>query len=110
LYRKAIRVSAGAALTVPFARCPSAEAMLELLESENLEVVALTPRGDEPIDALEARPRALLLGTEGQGLPESILARTRRARIDMIPGFDSLNIAVASGVALYEVTRHRVRA
>lgn len=105
LYRKAIRVSAGAALVVPFARCASMDEMFEVLASANIEPIALTPRGEETIDALPPAPRALLLGTEGPGLPAHVLARARRVRIDMAPGLDSLNVAVASGIALHEATR-----
>lgn len=105
LYRKAIRVSAGTALVVPFARCRSADEMLDVFVDAGLEPLALTPRGEETIDALPVAPRALLLGAEGPGLPEAILARTRRVRIDMAPGLDSLNVAVASGIALHEATR-----
>jgi tRNA G18 (ribose-2'-O)-methylase SpoU len=47
------------------------------------------------------------MGTEGDGLPAGVLARTRRVRIDMTPALDSLNVAVASGIALYEATRRR---
>jgi tRNA G18 (ribose-2'-O)-methylase SpoU len=105
LYRKAIRVSAGAALVVPFARCASAEAMLDVLAAANVEAIALTPRADETIDALPPAPRALLLGTEGPGLPAHVVARARAVRIDMAPGLDSLNVAVASGIALHEARR-----
>ncbi|MBX3211886.1 MAG: RNA methyltransferase [Labilithrix sp.] len=105
LYRKAIRVSAGAALIVPFARCASAGAMLDLLSAANVEPIALTPRGAETLDALAPAPRALLLGTEGPGLPADVLSRARPVRIDMAAGFDSLNVAVASGIALHEATR-----
>ena len=105
LYRKAIRVSAGTALVVPFARCGSVDEMFEVLAAANIEPIALTPRGEETIDTLPPAPRALLLGTEGPGLPEHVLARTRRVRIDMAPGLDSLNVAVASGIALHEATR-----
>jgi tRNA G18 (ribose-2'-O)-methylase SpoU len=110
LYRKAIRVSAGAALVVPFARCASANEMLDLLEEAKIEPIALTPRGEETIDALPPARRALLLGTEGPGLPEAVLRRARRVRIDMAPGLDSLNVAVASGIALHEVHRQLRRA
>jgi len=109
LYRKAIRVSAGAALVVPFARSKSVDEMFEVLAAAHIEPIALTPRGEETIDALPPAPRALLLGTEGPGLPEDVLARTRRVRIDMAPGLDSLNVAVASGIALHEATRARRR-
>ena len=105
LYRKAIRVSAGAALVVPFARCASIDEMFDVLAAANIEPIALTPRGEETIDSLPPAPRALLLGTEGPGLPDDVLARTRRVRIDMAPGLDSLNVAVASGIALHEATR-----
>ena len=105
LYRKAIRVSAGTALVVPFARCSSTDEMFDVLASAHIEPIALTPRGEETIDALPPAPRALLLGTEGPGLPDLVLARTRRVRIDMAPGLDSLNVAVASGIALHEATR-----
>jgi tRNA G18 (ribose-2'-O)-methylase SpoU len=112
LYRKSIRVSVGAALVVPFARCASPEAMLETIAAEGWEVLALSARGEETLDEVMrapslARGRVLLLGTEGEGLPASILARARRVRIDMTPTLDSLNVAVASGIALYEATRAR---
>lgn len=107
LYRKAIRVSVGASLFVPFVRVPTASAMLDALASARIEPIALTPNTSTLLDALDRRPRALLLGTEGEGLPADVLARARPVRIDIAPGFDSLNVAVTSGIALYEATRAR---
>ena len=112
LYRKSIRVSVGAAVVVPFARCASAETMLDTIAKAGWETLALSARGDETLgmvvsDPSSAKGRVLLLGTEGEGLPEAILARARRVRIDMAPALDSLNVAVASGIALYEATRAR---
>ena len=112
LYRKAIRVSVGGALVMPFARCASGDAMLDAVAAAGWEALALSARGEETLDAVvsettSARGRVLLLGTEGDGLPAHILARTRRIRIDMTPTLDSLNVAVASGIALYEATRLR---
>lgn len=108
LYRKAVRVSVGGALVVPFARCESDTVMLDVIERAGYEAIALTPRGDVTIDALPpSDKRALLLGTEGEGLPDHVLARARPVRIDMAEGkkVDSLNVAVASGIALHAVTR-----
>lgn len=104
LYRKAIRVSVGGALVVPFART---NAMIDVLEREGFAIFALTPRGDEALDVLRGGrgKRALLLGAEGEGLPGAILARTRRVRIAMGGALDSLNVATACGVALHEATR-----
>lgn len=108
LYRKSIRVSVGAALVVPFARCESPDAMLDVVERASYDAVALTPRAETAIDALApAARRVLLLGTEGEGLPDRALARARPVRIDMAPGLDSLNVAVAGGIALYEAFKTR---
>ena len=117
LYRKSIRVSVGGALVVPFARCASDEAMLETIERAGWEALSLSARGEERLDEVVrtapaagsggAGGRVLLMGTEGDGLPARVLARTRRVRIDMTPALDSLNVAVASGIALYEATRPR---
>lgn len=102
LYRKAIRVSVGGALVVPFARCRSAGAMLDTLAGHGFEAIALTPRAAERVDELACAPRrALLLGAEGPGLPAEVLDRARGARIDIVADFDSLNVAVAGGIALH---------
>lgn len=101
LYRKAIRVSVGGALTVPARRFPSAAAMLEWLQTAGYDVLALSPRGKERM--LDVRPgekSAILLGPEGPGLPEELLQKLRTVRIPMSPEFDSLNVSVASGIAL----------
>ena len=104
LYRKAIRVSVGASLVVPFARVESADAMLACLARAGFEAAALSPRGAAPISGFRRPERAaLLLGAEGPGLPAEILNRVRTLRIPIVPGFDSLNVATASGIALYEL-------
>lgn len=112
LYRKAIRVSVGAALTVPFARAGGATALVEALERARITPLALSPRGREGIDALGRDPprrAALVLGAEGPGLPEALLARTRTVSIAMAGDFDSLNVAVASGIALHALAGPRLR-
>jgi tRNA G18 (ribose-2'-O)-methylase SpoU len=104
LYRKAIRVSVGAALTIPFARGGPGGEMLDALTEAGFEALALTPAGAEPLSVLRRAPRtALLLGAEGPGLPPEVLARTRTVRIPMADGFDSLNVATASGIALHHL-------
>lgn len=110
LYRKAIRVSVGASLVVPFAHGGSADGLMSELISSGFEVVALTPRGG--ISLAQAQPRrktALLLGAEGSGLPAAILARTQGVRIPIAAAFDSLNVATASGIALHHLASMKVR-
>ncbi|QFU16840.1 TrmH family RNA methyltransferase [Microvirga thermotolerans] len=106
LYRKAIRVSVGGALLVPFTRAGTGQALVEALRRAGFEILALSPSGREPLGQVRRRGRtALLLGAEGPGLPASVLAETRTVTIPMSGGFDSLNVATTSGIALYELTR-----
>jgi tRNA G18 (ribose-2'-O)-methylase SpoU len=110
LYRKAIRVSVGAALKVPFARLPAGEDPLTMLERTGFTALALSPGGAEPLAGL-ARPEraAVLLGTEGAGLDEALLLRARTVAIPMAAGWDSLNVAAASAVMLHELTLGETR-
>ncbi|MBZ9810005.1 MULTISPECIES: TrmH family RNA methyltransferase [unclassified Mesorhizobium] len=102
LYRKAIRVSVGAALKVPFASFSDTARFAATLDRRGFTQFALSPRGTSDIrDAKPAERLALYLGTEGQGLPESLLARLNTVRINMSEGFDSLNVAAASAIALH---------
>jgi tRNA G18 (ribose-2'-O)-methylase SpoU len=101
LYRKAIRVSVGAALIVPFARLAPNEDPLALLRRHGFETLALSPSGAIPLSQLQPPARAaVLLGAEGPGLPAALLARARTVSIPMADGFDSLNLAVTSGIVL----------
>lgn len=101
LYRKAIRVSVGAALKVPFAREGSIETIVSKLQNKGFELFALSPSGTRSIYDVKPSPRtALLLGTEGEGLPSQLLQRLQTVKIPMSREFDSLNVATASGIAL----------
>lgn len=104
LYRKAIRVSVGAALKVPFAIGGTASAMMQALAGAGFETLALSPGGERPIDRVTRSPRtALFLGTEGEGLPAALMQAMRTVKIGMAPGFDSLNVAAASAIALHRL-------
>ncbi|MDF2811869.1 MAG: methyltransferase [Microvirga sp.] len=106
LYRKAIRVSVGGVLIVPFTRSPSAGEMVADLQAAGFDVLSLSPSGRETLDAVKPAPRtALLLGAEGPGLPAALLARTRTISIPMKSGFDSLNVATTSGIALHHLSQ-----
>jgi tRNA G18 (ribose-2'-O)-methylase SpoU len=106
LYRKAIRVSVGAALMVPFARAASLDALFALLEGAGIAAYALSPSGATDIATLRPPARlALVVGTEGPGLPPAVLARLPALSIPMAGGFDSLNVATSAAVALYALGR-----
>jgi tRNA G18 (ribose-2'-O)-methylase SpoU len=107
-YRKAIRVSVGAALTLPIAVGGTAEALVEVLQAAGFEIHALSPAGSVSLDELAVGGRtAILFGAEGPGLPSAILDRVQTVRIDMAGGFDSLNVATTSGIVLHRLSRSR---
>jgi tRNA G18 (ribose-2'-O)-methylase SpoU len=102
LYRKAIRVSVGGVLKVPFVRAGGIAGICDALMSRDFVLAALSPAGDHPVcDLPNSGRRAVVLGTEGSGLPNEILARFPTYRIAMNGSFDSLNVATASGIALH---------
>ncbi len=104
LYRKAIRVSVGATLKVPFAVAGSAEDLAEALSKAEFDQVALSPGGTFDIrDVERTNHMALYLGTEGDGLPKMLIKRLKTVRISMAEGFDSLNVAAASAIALHHL-------
>lgn len=104
LYRKAIRVSVGTTLTVPFARLAPGQDVVDLLVEHGCEALALSPAGATPLARLIRPARtALLLGTEGPGLPVDVLSRVRTVSIPMASGVDSLNVATTSGIVLHHM-------
>ena len=111
LYRKAIRTSMAAVLRVPFARCGEWPADLERIRAAGFTLVALTPSDTaEPLDGFAARARglrlALAFGAEGAGLTPALLSVADvSVRIPIAAAVDSLNVAVAAGVALYALCR-----
>lgn len=109
LYRKAIRVSVGATLTTPFARLAAGQDALALLVRHGFSPLALSPTGACPLHRLPLPSRAaVLLGSEGAGLPFDILARAQTVAIPMAGGFDSLNVATASGIVLHHLTSRAI--
>ena len=117
LYRKAIRTSMGATFRVPFARIPDWPAALAGLGRAGVAIVALTPRQpsislDEFVATRGPGRVALVVGTEGPGLtPEVEAIADQRVCIPMRSDVDSLNLAVATGIALSRIaglTRLRV--
>jgi len=75
--------------------------------SGGARLVAFTSTGDTRLpDTRFGQHDILLMGRESAGLPEDIRARAAlRVRIPMAPGFRSLNVAVATGIALGEALR-----
>jgi len=93
---KALRASAGAIFRVP------------LIEWDNAPAkrVALVAHGGKPLTDLDLEPPlTFLLGAEREGLPESVVAHSHKATIRLPGGAESLNVAAAGAIALYEASR-----
>ena len=111
LYRRAVRVSMGHALLVPFARAAEWPVELDLLRDRGFRLLAMTPDPAartlaDVMPDLAGRPVAVLVGAEGPGLAEHTMrASDVRVRIPMARGTDSLNVATAAALAFYERDR-----
>jgi tRNA G18 (ribose-2'-O)-methylase SpoU len=109
LYRKSIRTSMGAALTTPFATAEPWPQVLRELARDGWCVVAMMPSTDAPplrelAPLVTDRRHVIVVGHEGEGITaEAIAACTHRARIPMSNGVDSLNVATAAAIAMYEL-------
>jgi tRNA G18 (ribose-2'-O)-methylase SpoU len=110
LYRRAVRVSMGEVLAVPYAYLPQWPAGLAEVRDAGFRILALTPAADAT--ALDEVPVAaddriaVLLGAEGPGLSAAAQsASDLRVRIPMAAGVDSLNVAAATAIACWAIGR-----
>jgi tRNA G18 (ribose-2'-O)-methylase SpoU len=110
LYRRSVRVSMGEVFAIPYATLAPWPSSLQVARDAGYTLLALTPSPDalplqELSEAHRSRP-ALLLGAEGPGLSQSALAASDvRVRIPMRRNVDSLNVAAATAVACWELSR-----
>jgi RNA methyltransferase, TrmH family len=94
---KALRASMGAIFRVP----------IGAFDGVAGRRIALVPRGGEPLAETDLSGEVVfVLGAEREGLPDDVLARCdATATIPLAPGAESLNVAMAGTVALYELSR-----
>ena len=115
LHRRAVRVSMGTVFQVPWTRIGQQaqdwpEGGMMLLREMGFATVAMalsedSVEIDDPCLVREER-LAVILGTEGDGLAKTTIARCDyTARIPMLHGVDSLNVAAASAVAFWQLCR-----
>lgn len=111
LYRRAVRVSMGAVLQVPWTRVNDWNDAVSELHTHGFEIAALALADSaEPLREFSQRVRmaqtktALLFGSEGEGLSRRALATAdTTVTIPMHHGVNSLNVANAAGIALWAV-------
>lgn len=106
---KALRASMGSVFHLPVIRTRTPMASIESWKAAGLEVVAAVPRGGTSMYEMDlTRPVAILMGGEGPGLPDDVIAAAdARVSIPMSDAAESLNVAVAAALLLYEARRQR---
>jgi TrmH family RNA methyltransferase len=106
---KALRGAMGSAFRLPIATRIVFEEARREMKSARVRIVAAAPRGGTPLPAFDFRaPAAILLGGEGSGLTDDLLSiADDRVTIPMQRQVESLNVAVAAGIILYEAARQR---
>jgi RNA methyltransferase, TrmH family len=106
---KALRASMGSAFHLPVVRSRAIAGLLEEWRRAGIRIIATVPRhGESMYDVDFTTPTAILLGGEGAGLPDDLIASAdTRVSIPMRGPIESLNVAVAAAVLLYEASRQR---
>lgn len=110
LYRRSARVSMGTVFQVPWTWFPTEKIDFELLKQKGYTTVAMALRHDsvtidDPV-LKKLKKKAIIMGSEGPGLTDETLRTAEYvAKIPMSGGVDSLNVAAASAVAFWELTK-----
>jgi RNA methyltransferase, TrmH family len=106
---KALRGSMGSAFRLPIAAQPSARDAMRIASNAGLRTFASVPRDGTPLPSADlSGPAAILVGGEGAGLDPDVVANAdERIAIPMSPHVDSLNVATAAALIVYEAARQR---
>lgn len=105
----AIKTSAGALHTFPICREKSITKAVDYLKSSGLKIVGTADRGAHEVSATDLKgPLALMMGSEDKGISRELLAMADDiVKIEMRGEISSLNVSVAVGIMVYEITRQR---
>jgi len=104
---KCLRASAGSIFSIPVVVAPDVGAAVTALQANGLRVLATTVDGELSLDDAElAGPTAWLFGAEAHGLsPQLARQADNRVTIPMCGGAQSLNVAAAAAICLYQSAR-----
>jgi len=105
---KTVRASAGSVLRMPVVSASETD-VLDRLRAAGVRILATTAQGAQPAEMVDlAKPVALVIGNEGNGVPAGLTSQADGAITIPCPGpVESLNAAVAASVLLYEAARQR---
>ena len=108
---KALRGAMGGTFRLPIASRGALPDVISAAQELNVRLIAAVPRGGTPLPDLDLRqPTALILGGEGGGLPPAAMTAVHdTVTIPMRKPVESLNVAIAASLVLYEASRQRTR-
>ena len=106
----AIRSSAGALQNIPVCRVGSIRNTLKALQTEGFQIVAATEKSRKLLyDADFRKPTAIVMGAEDKGISKEVLKLCdEQLAIPLIGHTESLNVAAAAAIMLFEVVRQRI--
>ena len=104
---KCLRASAGSIFAVPVLEMADTAALVDALKAAGLRVLATTLDGETSLDDADLSvPTAWLFGPEAHGLSDDVAALAdARVRIPMVGSAESLNVAAAAAICLYQSSR-----
>jgi 23S rRNA (guanosine2251-2'-O)-methyltransferase len=107
---EAVKASAGALSKIPVARVKSIMKTLDFLRDSGLKIISASEKGNSDLRSADlSGPLALIMGSEDRGVSIEILkASDMLLSIPMAGTIGSLNVSVATGILLYEVSSHRI--
>ncbi|WP_038056174.1 23S rRNA (guanosine(2251)-2'-O)-methyltransferase RlmB [Thermodesulfobacterium hydrogeniphilum] len=104
-----IKVSSGSAFNIPIAKVTNLKHAISFFKEKNLWILGLTHKTDQVLYQLDLKiPLALIVGNENRGIRKTILESCDfLAKIPMKGKIESLNVSIATAVAIFEVIRQR---
>ncbi len=107
---KAVRASAGSLLHIPVVPVNSISEAVNWLKAKEFQIVGTVPEGGESVFEAKFGDRvAVLIGNEARGLSEEAKRSVDLSvTVPMVGKAESLNVAVAAGIVLYEILRRRL--
>jgi RNA methyltransferase, TrmH family len=105
---KCLRASAGSIFRVPLVQALEERLLLAAVEQRKLEMFALMPKGAIDVGECNFTEKcAIIVGSEGRGVSDRLRAKAKDVRIPTV-GVESLNAALAAGIALYAARKQRM--
>jgi len=105
-----VKSSAGAIFKIPICRAENLKVTINYLKGSGIKIAAASEKAEDNIYNSElSGPLAILMGSEGEGVsPEYLKQTDLQFSIPMLGEIGSLNVSVASGIALYEAVRQKM--